>query len=221
MSVVVFFIFVIVGCAYYYLWRQRVTEQPWVTQGTEVDTRVDIGQVSPTAKTGLILFLAVVTSLFSLFISAYFLRMELSDWRPVEEPQLLWANTLLLVLGSVSIHLSGRAAASSNARMVKLGLLATGLFTGAFILGQLIAWQQLIDAGYYLQSNPANAFFYLFTGLHGLHLLGGLWVWSYTTLRVLAGIEPEEIRLSIELCRTYWHYLLVVWVVLFGLLLST
>lgn len=84
-----------------------------------------------------------------------------------------------------------------------------------------MAWGQLSDEGYYLNSNPANAFFYLFTGLHALHLLGGLWVWSRTTLRVLAGVELEEVRLSVELCRTYWHYLLGVWIVLFGMLLST
>ena len=112
-------------------------------------------------------------------------------------------------------------AANRDVVLVKLSLLSTGLFTCAFVVGQLIAWQHLNDAGFGLRSNPANAFFYMFTGLHGLHLLGGLFVWSRATIRMLAGVELEQINLSIELCRNYWHYLLVVWIILFALLLST
>jgi len=221
MITIIIFIFVAVGTSYWWLLRQRVLEKPWLTEGTGTDTRDDIAAASPTAKTGLIIFLAVVTSMFSLFISAYFMRMELNDWRPLSEPGLLWFNTLLLILGSVSIHWCARSAANQDVNAVKITLLATAIFTGAFVAGQLVAWQQLNEAGYGLHLNPANAFFYLFTGLHGIHLLGGLWVWSRTTIRVLAGVELEQIKLSVELCRNYWHFLLVVWIVLFALLLST
>ncbi len=221
MSTIVFFIFIMVGLSYWWLWRQKVLEQPWVTEGTDIDLRDDIAQISPTAKTGLIIFLAVVTSLFSLFISAYFMRMSLNDWLSVDEPLFLWLNTALLVLASISIQWCAGAARNSNIRTVRYTLLATGVFTGAFIWGQLLAWQDLNAAGHYLQSNPANAFFYLLTGLHGLHLLGGLWVWSRTTLRVMAGVNTDQVKLSVQLCRTYWHYLLAVWIVLFGILLST
>jgi cytochrome c oxidase subunit 3 len=72
-----------------------------------------------------------------------------------------------------------------------------------------------------MASSPADAFFYLITGLHGLHVLGGLWVWARTTAKVWRGTEIEKVRLSVELCTVYWHFLLIVWVVLFGLLLST
>ena len=73
----------------------------------------------------------------------------------------------------------------------------------------------------FMASNPANAFFYLLTALHGLHLLGGLWVWGRTTTRVWEGTKVSEVRLSVELCTVYWHFLLLVWLALFGLLLST
>ncbi len=72
-----------------------------------------------------------------------------------------------------------------------------------------------------MTSNPANSFFYLLTALHGLHLLGGMWVWARTTFRMLTGANAESVRLSVELCTVYWHYLLLVWVALFALLLST
>jgi cytochrome c oxidase subunit 3 len=221
MSTIIFFIVIAVAISYWWLWRQKIFSKPWTTEGTDIDLRDDIGSIGPNAKTALFVFLAVVTSMFSLFISAYFMRMELNDWRPLNEPALLWFNTSLLVFGSLSIHWCARAAANSNLTVVKYTLIATGLFTGAFIYGQLVAWQQLVDAGFYLQSNPANAFFYVFTGLHGIHLLGGLIVWLRTTIRAFTGSDVEQTRLSVELCRTYWHFLLAVWIVLFALLLST
>jgi cytochrome c oxidase subunit 3 len=76
----------------------------------------------------------------------------------------------------------------------------------------------LIAAGYFLSSNPANSFFYLITGLHGLHLLGGLIALTRTTLRAWNTDEPEDVRTSVQLCTVYWHFMLIVWLVLFALL---
>ena len=87
--------------------------------------------------------------------------------------------------------------------------------------GQLLAWQQLSANGYVIDGNPATSFFYLLTALHGLHLLGGMWVWGRTTVRLFSGADAKSVRLSVELCTVYWHYLLLVWIGLFGLLLST
>jgi len=101
-------------------------------------------------------------------------------------------------------------------------LVAGGAFAVAFLVGQWVAWRQLQAAGYYAAGNPANAFFYVLTGLHGLHLLGGLVVWSRTVSRLSRGSAAlGALRLSVELCTVYWHYLLVVWLVLFGLLMIT
>jgi cytochrome c oxidase subunit 3 len=72
-----------------------------------------------------------------------------------------------------------------------------------------------------MTSNPASAFFYVLTAVHGLHLLGGLWVWARSVVRVFTGADADSVRLGIELCAVYWHYLLLVWAVLFGLLLTT
>ena len=76
--------------------------------------------------------------------------------------------------------------------------------------------------GYYADANPANAFFYLFTTFHGLHLMGGLIFWGRTTSKLLKSDNKlENLRHSIELCAVYWHFLLIVWLVLFGLMLFT
>ena len=87
------------------------------------------------------------------------------------------------------------------------------------LAGQLLAWRQLNAAGYFLAANPGNAFFYLFTGLHGLHLLGGLVALGMTANKVWrGGFEVKEVRLSVQLCAVYWHFLLALWLVLFTLL---
>ena len=99
---------------------------------------------------------------------------------------------------------------------------AGGAFAFLFLFGQLLAWQQLRSAGYALGSGPAGAFFYVLTAVHGLHLLGGLAVWGRTVARLSRrATELIDVRLAIELCTVYWHYLLLVWMVLFVLLLST
>ncbi len=218
---IVLFIFVAVGFAWTWLWRHRVTEKPWLEQGLLDDHPGQADPNYPAARTGLFVFLAVVASLFSLFFSAYFLRMDYFDWRPLQEPTLLWFNTVMLILGSVSFQVSASAAGKGNINMVGLGLIGAGVFTFAFVAGQLIAWQQLVDQGNFVYSNPANAFFYVITGIHALHILGGLFVWARTTRRVWQGRLLHEVQLSVELCRTYWHFLLVVWLVMFALMLST
>jgi cytochrome c oxidase subunit III len=208
--------FVVIG----WLLRQTLNTQPWLPRAA--DNAVSGTAIDTPAKTfGLISFLAVATSLFALFISAYAMRMHMGDWDPVSEPKLLWVNSGLLVLASVVYQWTRGAAVRGQTVRLKPGLTVAGLFTFLFLAGQLIAWMQLNASGHYVSSNPANAFFYMLTAAHGLHLLGGLWVWARSMIRVFAGAEADTVRLSIELCTVYWHYLLLVWVVLFALLLST
>jgi cytochrome c oxidase subunit 3 len=101
---------------------------------------------------------------------------------------------------------------------VIVGLCAGGASAITFLVGQLLAWQQLSVAGYFVASNPANSFFYLITATHGLHLMGGLVALGRTTAKVWRGAEMTQVRLSVELCAIYWHFLLLVWLVLLGLL---
>ena len=202
-----------------WLLKQTMNVLPWVAQGTEDVHRDDVSP--PAAKIGLWVFLAVVTSLFALFVSAYAMRMELGDWKPLPEPGLLWLNTGVLISTSVAMQWTRAAANRGHTDGVRIGLIAGGVLTFAFLAGQLVVWRQLNASGYPVVANPANAFFYLLTALHGLHLLGGLVVWGRATARLWRGVAVGEVRLSVELCTVYWHYLLLVWLVLFALLLST
>ncbi len=204
---------------------RRLREKPWIEKGP-IELQDGASGV-PAERVGLWVFLAVVTSLFSLFIIMYSERSSYPDWQPLPELPLLWINTIFLVLGSVAFQLARGAAKRENLAGVKANLTAGGFFTIVFLIGQIVAWRQLSASGYFLATNPADTFFYLITGLHGLHLLGGLWVWARTTSRVWRGLDSLDVkqiaavRLSVQLCSVYWHYLLLLWLVLFYLLTST
>ena len=202
---------------------QKLTEKSWETEGTNraLPGSGEGALRIPIQKVALRTFIAVLTVMFGLFIVAYYIRMELDDWRPLPEPNLLWFNTGILFLCSFSLQWTRSLLNKNDIKKVQTSMLVGGVLTIAFVLGQVLAWRALNNQGYYLNSNPANAFFYLLTGIHALHLLGGLWVWTRASIRIWFGARPDDIRLSVELCSTYWHFLLLVWLVLFGLLSYT
>ncbi len=199
----------------------QLKERPWAPiQGTVVHLHDGSAFSVPTAKLGLRVFLAVVTVLFSLLIMAYGSRMEFEDWRPAPQPWLLWLNTAMLVLSSVAMQWAKVSARRGEIDGVTIGLIAGGIFAIAFLGGQILAWRQLNMMGAFDITNPAIGFFYLITGLHGLHLLGGLVAWARTIAKLRRGLDAVHARSSVELCTVYWHFLLLVWLVLFGLLFS-
>ena len=218
MSVIILFMAGIAAIAGWWLSQQRLASKPWLEEGVLVDFRGDNASSLPPAKIGLGVFLAVVGSLFALFISAYSMRMSMVDWRALPVPKLLWFNTGVLVTSSIALQWAYIAARRNDMDGVIIGLLAGGVSAAIFLVGQLLAWQQLNVAGYFVASNPANSFFYLITAMHGLHLMGGLVALARTTAKVWRGAEMTQLRLSVELCAIYWHFLLLVWLVLLGLL---
>jgi cytochrome c oxidase subunit III len=223
-SLSVAFVALLAGVVVWGLVVRRLTAKPWETSGSPEDVEAGSAVSLPPAKIGLWTLLAVITSLFGLFISAYWMRMEHAhgDWTPLAVPRVLWLNTALLILSSAAMQSARAAARRARPDRVRVALIAGGVLALAFLAGQLVAWRQLMASGYFMASNPAIAFFYLLTGVHGLHLLGGLFVWGKTVVRMAqAGVELIDVRLSVELCTVYWHYLLLVWLVLFALLLST
>ena len=218
MSAIILFMAGIAAIAGWWLSQQRLASKPWLEEGVLVDFRGDNASSLPPAKIGLGVFLAVVGSLFALFISAYSMRMGMVDWRALPVPKLLWFNTGVLITSSIALQWAYMAARRNDMDSVIIGLLAGAASAVIFLVGQLLAWQQLKVAGYFVASNPANSFFYLITAVHGLHLMGGLVALGRTTAKVWRGAKMIQVRLSVELCAIYWHFLLLVWLVLLGLL---
>jgi cytochrome c oxidase subunit 3 len=212
------FLTLLMGVIVWWLFRQTINVQPWQAQAAVAEVRA--APARPAGKTALWVFLGVATSLFVLFVSAYAMRLGLADWDPLPRPRLLMFNTALLVCASLAMEWTVHAARRADAGNVRRGLSASGVLTLGFLAGQLVVWKQLNDAGYWVSSSAAAAFFYLLTAVHGLHVLGGLVAWARAVLRVRRGSDPARIRLAAELCATYWHYLLAVWVALYALLVS-
>ena len=167
---------------------------------------------------GLWVFIGVACSLFSLFIAAYLMRMEGSDWSPIAPPWQLWLSTGLLLAGSIVLARAGttvRMPGQLEGRRFRILLLAGGACAVAFLLVQSWAWRALLIAQIGPNGNPAGSFFYLLTAMHGLHVAGGLVGWAVTILATWRNADPARVARLTVLCARYWHFLLAVWIVLF------
>lgn len=201
------------------LW-QKISAKSWEHAGETDGLHGAVTITQPAKRVALRLFLAVMGSLFFLFFVAYHMRMQLADWRPVPLPSILWLNTAVLVLTSIVMQYARMLADKELKARLRPAMILSGLLTVAFLAGQSLAWRELLSGGYVLRGSPANAFFYLMTAVHGLHLAGGLWVWLRATRRLLSGEPVEGVRLSVQLCATYWHFLLLVWLIMFYFLFT-
>ncbi|WP_028035095.1 cytochrome c oxidase subunit 3 [Chelativorans sp. J32] len=219
MSVVLVFLLVVIGFSFWWLSHQRIMSKPWLESGVHTAVPETDASGMATEKVALGVFLAVVGALFALFASAYFMRMEYSDWQAPPLPRILWLNTFVLMLASAAFSCAVRATRERHIALTRLALSAAGLGTLVFLAGQVTAWRELAAGGYFMDTNPANGFFYLMTGVHALHILGGLVALGRTTIRAWdPGAEPKRLTLGIELCAMYWHFLLLVWLGVFVLL---
>jgi len=201
---------------------QLLTQKPWDPAQAKIDNMHDGETLNLSkGKLGLRYIMVVSSIFFSLFIITYSDRLVYADWQQMPEPFLLWFNTLILFISSAFFISAQTAAKNNQFAKVKQKLLIIGFLAFAFLLGQLFVWLQLINLGYYVSANPANAYFYVFTALHGLHLIGGLVYWNMTIKKVwiTSDIVVADAKHTVELCAIYWHFLLAVWVVLFGLML--
>lgn len=207
-----------------------LAEKPWqaLTAGASFDD-MESRRIRMPEKTALKFFLGVVSVIFFLFTVTFLARTQYPDfqalagepWQPFTDASQLWLNTGALFLASVAMHLTMKMSVKKNINGVVIGLTATLLFSGLFLVGQIAVWKQLYALGYFVNSNPANSYFYLFTCVHGLHLLGGLFAFGRAILPFASSRSFENLSKSLYLCKTYWHFLFLIWILLFVLLTSS
>jgi cytochrome c oxidase subunit 3 len=226
-SLTVAYIALACGITVWVLLVRKLSAKPWEASAAAATGSAE-APATPPSRIGLWVFLAVVTSLFGLFLSAYYMRMGahghggVRDWVALREPPILWLNTFVLILSSVAMQSARAAVSRAQADRGWTALLLGGLLTLAFLAGQFYAWNEVRDSEFFSPRNPAVAFFYLLTAVHGLHLAGGLYVWARTLARLRRkDTELIDVTLSVQLCSVYWHFLLLVWVGLFVVMLST
>jgi cytochrome c oxidase subunit 3 len=172
-------------------------------------------------KFALWLFCVSVVMIFGALTSAYIVRQAEGNWLIFELPQLFWINTGIILASSMTMHWAYHSAKRDRLESVKVGMVITTILGVAFLIGQYLAWGDLVDQKVYLVGNPSGSFVYILSGLHGLHIVGGV----VFLLIVLASTFKYKVHSKslnqIEMCVTYWHFLGGLWLYLFVFLLLT
>jgi cytochrome c oxidase subunit III len=170
------------------------------------------------SQSGIWVGMFAITMSFAAFTSALYIRQASTDWTHIATPRILFLNTFFLILSSALLEMSRRTlrpdSQSQAADRAKGGLLlAVSLLLGVlFVIGQYSAWRQLRAQGLYLATTPNSSFFYLLTGAHALHLLGGLaaLIYLYAHLAVGRGVRRNLLNGVV----TYWHFMALLWLYL-------
>ena len=165
-----------------------------------------------------IVIFGVSTVLFTLIVTGYLYSIPVNqDTQYLLEPNLLWVNTFILLLVTFFFNKVTRALKKNNSERIKPNLLIVGFLSYAFLFGQIFFWFQLMESGNYVSTNNYFSSFYIFTTLHGLHLLGGLFFWGMVYSKI-SKLDQKEIiseKRSIDALSLYWTFLLIVWFVFF------
>ncbi|MDN5202838.1 cytochrome c oxidase subunit 3 [Fulvivirgaceae bacterium BMA10] len=165
------------------------------------------------------LFIVSIVMIFAAMTSAYIVKKSDGDWVDIILPQSFWLNTIVLVASSVTMHMAYIAAKRNNLNLVKIAMTITTILGLSFLVGQYVSWGELAAMDVHFEGKPAGSFIYVFTGLHGFHLISGvvfLIIVLVATFRFK--VHSKSMNL-IGMCATYWHFLDGLWVYLFIFLL--
>jgi len=167
--------------------------------------------------TGIAVGIVSVLMFFMALASAFLVRKGSADWVPVHIPWLLWLNTVILVTSSGTLEMARKRLAKSDLAAFRSLWLATTVLGVLFLTGQVVAWRILVGEGIYLASNPASSFFFIFTGAHGLHLIGGVCALIYVARRNFDTAKLTR-AVAAEVTSYYWHFMDGLWLFLLALL---
>lgn len=159
--------------------------------------------------------------IFAGLTSAQLVRENQSNWFNFEMPVEFWISTALLIISSGTMFLSVKGIKSDNRKQARNYLLLTLILGIVFSVLQFIGWSRLADMGIYFvdSRNVSGSFFIVITGLHLVHLAGGLIALIVTMIRASLGKYSSGDYLGLQLCAIYWHFLDILWVYLFLFLL--
>jgi len=170
-------------------------------------------------KFGMWLFIASVTMIFAALTSAYMVRQAAGNWMVFELPSLFGVTTAIIIVSSLTMHWAYVSAKRDNLEMTKLAISITTLLGIAFLVGQWMAWGDLVRENVYFVGNPSGSFVYVLSGVHMVHIIGGV-VFLLIVLVSTFRFNVHSKRLAqIEMCATYWHFLDALWLYLFVFLL--
>ncbi len=183
----------------------RNRRRKWTPSPKRYSTAITIGIVS-------------ILMFFMALASAFIVLRRSSDlWVTIHLPRILWANTCVLLASSFTLESARQQLFLADASGFRKFWLATTALGFLFVVGQLVAWRQLVAQGVYIASNQASSFFYIFTGAHAVHLLGGVAALLFVSF---GKFEKTKISLpaAAEITSYYWHFMDGLWIFLLALL---
>ncbi|MDF1693963.1 MAG: cytochrome c oxidase subunit 3 [Zhongshania sp.] len=210
-------------------WFGILSEKPWLPEAQGTAAQWGRTAYTPAVKISLRFLLGIISVFFMLFFVTFISRSQYDDflalagepWQPFTHSWRLWINSGVLVLASVAMQNAVYALRRDQSLRLLCSLAAGALLAMLFIILQISVWQFLQAMGYGVAANPANSYFYILTGLHALHLLGGLVALGRVVNSLRRDGDLQNRHAAIEACALYWHYLLGLWLVLFFMLTRT
>ncbi|MCZ2102351.1 MAG: cytochrome c oxidase subunit 3 [Chitinophagales bacterium] len=182
--------------------------------------RYNPGKIHP-QKFALWVGMAGIAMMFAALTSAYIVKQAAGNWLEFSFPNHFYFSTISILLSSVFLHQSFVGYKAGNERVYKLFLFAGFIFGSAFVVLQYFGWQALYGMGVDMKGNASGGFFYLITGLHVIHVLGGIAALLITIFNAfsLKFKVTEKRKLRYDLVINYWHFVDILWVYLFIFLL--
>jgi cytochrome c oxidase subunit 3 len=189
-----------------------------------MENTIPIEDVKPTLSMNpkkfiLWLFIVSIVMIFAALTSAYIVRQAEGNWLEYKMPSMLYVSSVVILLSSLTMHLSYLAAKKNNFFNLKLGLVVTVLLGIGFLYTQFESWKQLVEMDVYFVGNPAGSFMYVLTGVHAFHLISGV---IFLIIVLISSLRDKVHSKNLDLMEmggTYWHFLDGLWIYLFIFLL--
>lgn len=170
-------------------------------------------------KFALWLFMVTVVMIFAALTSAYIVRQAEGNWLEYDLPEIFWVTSGIVLLSSVFLHWAYISAKKDNLLQLKIGMTIAVLLGIAFLVGQWYSWVALVDRQVFFVGNPSGSFLYVFTGLHGLHLISGVIFLIIVLISSFRYKVHSQSMDTMEMATSYWHFLGGLWIYLFMFLL--
>ncbi len=174
-------------------------------------------------KFALWLFMVSVVMVFGAFTSAYYVRRAEGNWMVFDLPSTFWVTTSIIIISSVTMHLTYVAVKRDDHRVARLTIAATLILGLAFLVGQFMAYGQLVSGGIHFVNSTSSAisgsFLYVISGVHALHIISGVIVLAVMMKSIFSMRVHSQNMTPVEMCTTYWHFLGGLWLYLFVFLL--
>lgn len=168
-------------------------------------------------KFALWLFIVSIVMIFAGLTSAYLVKQSDGGWLLFDLPPIFYVSSVVILLSSATMHWAYLSAKKDNFNTTKIAMSITVVLGFVFLATQLMGWRDLVNMGVFFagtQANPAGSFLYVFSGLHGLHLVSGI----VFLVIILVAVFRMEIHgksmVRMEMCATYWHFLDLLWIYL-------